>query len=104
MIFLQLNCQNFIKLSINDAAIKITLLKYHLYFVLNLRYYIFTLSSPYRKQKIEKEARIEELKNSAPSDDIFDQLPETFESAPIAKSTKVSTRTEFVENESEEVN
>ena len=73
-------------------------------FCIELRYYIFTLSSPYRKQKIEKEARIEELKNSAPSDDIFDQLPETFESAPIAKSTKVSTRTEFVENESEEVN
>ena len=34
----------------------------------------------FRQQKEEKAARLEELKKNAPSDDIFDQLPDTFES------------------------
>merc|ERR1712083_673394 len=56
-----------------------------------------------KKQKEEKAARLEELKKNAPSDDIFDQLPDTFESEPIEpKETEVPTRTEFFEGDEEE--
>ncbi len=58
----------------------------------------------FRQQKDEKKARLEELKANAPSDDIFDQLPETFETkSQAARSEKVPVRTEFVEDEEEEL-
>merc|ERR1712212_558591 len=56
-----------------------------------------------KQQKEEKAARLEELKKNAPSDDIFDQLPDTFENEPIEpKETEVPTRTEFFEGDEEE--
>ena len=42
--------------------------------------FIFRFTIYFRQQKEEKAARLEELKKNAPSDDIFDQLPDTFES------------------------
>ena len=52
---------------------------------------------------MEKAARLEQLKNNAPSDDIFDQLPDTFESEPaVPKEIQASTRTEFIEGDDEE--
>ena len=45
---------------------------------------------------------MEELKKNAPSDDIFDQLPDKFERQPKARSSKAPVRTEFVEEESKE--
>jgi len=56
-----------------------------------------------KKQKEEKAARLEELKKNAPSDDIFDQLPDTFESEPVEPDeTQLPTRTEFFEGDEEE--
>jgi len=56
-----------------------------------------------KQQKEEKAARLEELKKNAPSDDIFDQLPDTFENEPIEpKETEVPTKTEFFEGDEEE--
>merc|ERR1712141_212716 len=56
-----------------------------------------------KQQKEEKAARLEELKKNAPSDDIFDQLPDTFESEPaVPKEIQASTRTEFIEGDDEE--
>lgn len=58
----------------------------------------------FSQQKAEKAARLEELKKNAPTDDIFDQLPETFTSKnKVAKSNKMPVRTEFVEDEQQEV-
>ena len=59
----------------------------------------------HRQQKVEKEARLQELKNSAPSDDIFDQLPEQFHrQAQPSRSTKLPTLTQYTEeNVSDEV-
>ena len=45
---------------------------------------------------------MEELKKNAPSDDIFDQLPDKFERQPKSRSSKAPVRTEFVEEESKE--
>ena len=59
----------------------------------------------FRQQKEEKAARLEELKKNAPSDDIFDQLPDTFESEQPElepEETEVPTRTEFFEGDEEE--
>ena len=59
----------------------------------------------FRQQKEEKAARLEELKKNAPSDDIFDQLPDTFESEQPElepEETDVPTRTEFFEGDEEE--
>merc|ERR1712141_243500 len=51
-----------------------------------------------KQQKVEKEARLQELKNSAPSDDIFDQLPEQFHrQAQPSRSTKLPTLTQYTE-------
>merc|ERR1712203_1181174 len=58
-----------------------------------------------KQQKVEKAARLEELKKNAPSDDIFDQLPDTFESEQPELEpgeTEVPTRTEFFEGDEEE--
>merc|ERR1712141_685383 len=50
------------------------------------------------QQNVEKEARLQELKNSAPSDDIFDQLPEQFHrQAQPSRSTKLPTLTQYTE-------
>ena len=63
-----------------------------------ISYFIYS-----RQQKEEKAARLEELKKNAPSDDIFDQLPDTFENEPIEpKETEVPTKTEFFEGDEEE--
>ena len=51
----------------------------------------------YRQQKVEKEERLKELKNSAPSDDIFEQLPDKFERPPKSRSTKLPTLTQYTE-------
>lgn len=52
-----------------------------------------------KQQKADKQARLEELKNSAPSDDIFDQLPEKFERKPKPRSSKMPTLTQYTEDE-----
>ena len=67
--------------------------------------FIFCLIIYFRQQKEEKAARLEELKKNAPSDDIFDQLPDTFESEQPElepEETEVPTRTEFFEGDEEE--
>jgi hypothetical protein len=48
---------------------------------------------------VDKLAKLEELKKNAPSDDIFDQLPDKFERKPKVRSKKVPTLTQFVESE-----
>ena len=66
---------------------------------------ILCLIIHFRQQKEEKAARLEELKKNAPSDDIFDQLPDTFESEQPElepEETEVPTRTEFFDGDEEE--
>ena len=55
-----------------------------------------------RQQKEDKVARLEELKKNAPSDDIFDQLPDKFVRTPKPRSSKAPVRTEFIEDESKD--
>ena len=67
--------------------------------------FILCFTIYFRQQKEEKAARLEELKKNAPSDDIFDQLPDTFESEQPElepEETEVPTRTEFFEGDEEE--
>merc|ERR1712062_750701 len=56
----------------------------------------------FKQQKEDKVARLEELKKNAPSDDIFDQLPDKFVRTPKPRSSKAPVRTEFIEDESKD--